>query len=308
MREDFVPLGELPLEAQVQKLYELGEEAEAEAVANQLDSRKGGLESFWRPPAPYRHTQHQVGFIPPFDPGTEEKHKIISASHAPVAAELKNQRINVRLEFLRVYQYPRPFLNLGDNKHTILFTFEAQNQIPGGSEAVAFNQAYEAASGQDASVMGYPIFIGLGVGANGLVFSCKTVNIGNSNDEQLVAAINSDAAKTGLSLLTTAQPALAPFVGVATGLCTSLANRSKNAAVQKIDLGLDFETGAPGLRLGVGSYIVAQVPKANEITWSDWGFESASGTIVRTNLAEGEDAYTFPYNAIVFRISPFAGE
>jgi hypothetical protein len=132
--------------------------------------------------------------------------------------------------------------------------------------------------------------------------------VGNSNDEELVAAINSEAATLGLNLLTTAQPALAPFVGVARGLCNTLASRRRNMGVQDITLGLDFETGATGVRLAVGSYVAVQVPQANEISWSDWRFDAETGAITRVNLAEGEDPYVLPYNAIVFRVSPFGGE
>lgn len=307
MSEAFIPLGELPPAAVAQKLRELGDEEAALAYEAQLEPAAKGLEGVFRAPRAYLNTQHQIGFIPRFKPGSERFHQIVAASHAPTGTELKNQRINIRLDYLRVHEYPQPLINLGDNVHTILFTFEARNQIPGGGEAVAFNQTYRARSGQDAAVTGNPIFIGLNVGANGVVFSCRTVNVGNSNDERLVGAINSEAATLGLNLLTTAQPALAPFVGVAKGLCTSLANRRKNTAVQEIDLGLDFETGAPGARLAVGSYVVAQVPRANEIQWRDWAFDSETGTIVRTNLAQGETPYILPYNAVVFRVSAYEG-
>ncbi len=219
---------------------------------------------------------------------------------------LKNQRINIRLEYLRIDEYPQPFLGLGSNVHTILFVFEARNQVAEGSEAVAFHQTYQARSGQDAAVTGYPIFNGLNVGANGVLFSCKTVNVGNSSDEVLVQAINSEEATLGLSLLTTAQPALKPFVDATRGLCLSLAERHRNVAVQKFDLGLDFETGATGARLAIGSYVVAQVSRANEINWSDWGFDAETGTIVRqANLAPGEEPYILPYNAVVFRVSQY---
>ena len=65
---------------------------------------------------------------------------------------------------------------------------------------------------------------------------------------------------------------------------------------------------ALGARLAIGSYIVVQVPRANEISWSDWSYDASLGTIVRTNLAEGEDAYILPYNAIVFRVSKYQEE
>jgi hypothetical protein len=143
------------------------------------------------------------------------------------------------------------------------------------------------------------------VGPNGLSFSCKTVNIGNSSDQDLLQAINSEGAEKGLQLLTIAQPALGPLVGVARGICNVLAERSKNVAVQQFTLGLDFDDGSTGSRLSTGSYIVSQVPKADEISWNDWNYDSQTGAIVRKNLAPGEKTYVLPYNTIVFRISKF---
>jgi len=307
MSEDFVPLGKQSPAEIAQKLREIGDEEAAVEYEAYAESSTAGLESIFNLPRPYLNTQHQYGFISRFEPGAGRFHPIVAASNAPADLALKNKRINIRLDYLRIYEYPQPLISLGSNIHTILFTFEARNQLVDGSEAVAFNQTYRARSGQDVAVQGYPIFIGLGVGSDGVVFSCKTVNVGNSSDEKLVDAINSDAATLGLSLLSTAQPALAPFVGVTKGLSVSLASRSRNVSVQEIVLGLDFETGATGARLAVGSYVVAQVERANEIVWSDWGFDKETGTIVRTKLAEGEDPYVLPYNAVVFRVSPNEG-
>jgi hypothetical protein len=307
MSEQFVPLARQSPADIAQKLHEIGDEEAAQVYQRRADHTAEALESRFLPPRAYLNSQHQVGFIPRFTPGTERFQPVVAASNAPADPSLKNGRINIRLDHLRIYEYPQPLLGLGGNSHTILFTFEARNQLPGGSEAVAFNQTYRARSGQDTAVTGNPIFIGLSVGADGVVFSCKTVNVANSSDEQLVGAINSEAATLGLNLLTTAQPALAPFVGVARGLCNSLATRRRNTAVQEITLGLDFESGATGARLAVGSYVVVQVERANEITWSDWRYDTETGTVVRTNLAEGEDPYVLPYNAIVFRVSPYGG-
>ena len=308
MSDEFTPLGGQTPAKIAQKLREIGDEEAALVYEQQLDTKAVALESRFLPPRAYLNTQHQYGFIAPFVPGTERYHPIVAASNAPADTLLRNQRINVRLDYLRIYQYPQPWINLGDNTHTILFTFEASNQISGGSEAVAFNQTYRARSGQDTAVTGNPIFIGLSIGANGVVFSCKTLNVSNSSDEELVQAISSESAALGLNLLTTAQPALAPFVGVAKGLCNTLAARQRNTAVQEITLGLDFETGALGARLAVGSYVAVQTPRADEIVWSDWRFDAETGTIVRTNLAPGEDPYALPYNDIVFRIRPYEGD
>lgn len=308
MAEEFVMLGDLSPAEIAQKLREIGDEEAAEFYETRAKEVGSLYDGVFNPPRRWLDTQHQYGFIPLFDPDSAQFHKVVSATNILPDDSLKNQRINVRLGWLRVYEYPNPLINFGGNIHTVLFTFEARNQVEGGSEPVAFNQTYEARSGQDVAVSGSPIFIGLNVGINGMGFSCKTVNVGNSDDEKLVNAITSQATTTGLSLLTTAQPALAPFISLAKELGQSLAKRSRNVPVQKFWLGLDFERGALGARLAVGSYVVAQVSRANEITWSDWAYDAETGTIVRTKLAPGEDAYVLPHNAIVFRVSKYQEE
>jgi hypothetical protein len=305
MVEEFKMLGEMPPAEIAQKLREIGDDEAAEFYEQQAAIRLQYIPEGIFTPRRWLDTQHQYGFIPSLEVGSERYHKIISATNMLPDHSLEKQRINIRLDWLRVYEYPPPLINLGDNIHTILFTFEAQNQVEGGSEPIAFNQTYHARTGQDVAVSGSPIFIGLTVGANGISFLCETINVGNSSDEKLVTAITSEATKAGLNLLTTAQPALAPFVSLAKKLSISLINRRKNTPVQKFSLGLDFDEGAPGTRLAIGSYIVAQVRRANDIVWSDWSYDTETGTIVRTNLAEGEEPYLLPFNAIVFRVSKY---
>jgi hypothetical protein len=184
--------------------------------------------------------------------------------------------------------------------YTILFTFEAKNEIKDGKESLAFNQTYYARSGQDVAVVGRPIFIGLTVSPNGIGFTCETVNVSNSSDEQLVSAITSEATQTGLSLLTTAQPALVPFVSLAKKLSVSLLNNQKNVAVQRFSLGLDSDGGATGARLAIGSYIVVQT---SDISWSDWCYDTETGSIRTTT----DERKALPFNAIIFRVSTYQG-
>jgi hypothetical protein len=296
MSDDFVPLG-LQSPDQIQtKLEEIdGPEAALEF----------GLESASRP---WLNTQHQYGYIPPFTPGAKRFFPITSASNMPASDALKGKRINIRLDYLRVYDYPHPLINLGDNIHTILFSFEAHNQVENGKdEPVSFSQVYKARSGQDAAVTGQPIFIGLTVGINGVGFLCRTVNVSNSTDEKTVQILQSDAVTAGLNLLTTAQPAIAPLTSLARGLTVSLAAHSRNVPVQEVSLGLDFETGALGARLAVGSYVVAQTARPGEIAWNEWVYDAETGTVVRNPecLSPGENSYPLPYNAFVFRVSPY---
>ncbi len=297
MNNEFIPLGKQSPEQIQAKLQEI----EGEAVE---------LESLESAPRPWLNTQHQYGYIALFTPGAQRYFPIVSASNMSADPNLQGKRINIRLDFLRVYQYPTPLFNLGHSVHTILFTFEARNQVEGGQvEPVAFNQHYKARAGQDAAVSGQPVFIGLTVGPNGVGLGCRTVNVSNSTDEEFVSIFNSDVVTSGLNLLTTAQPALAPLANLARGLCVSLASRTKNVPVQEVNLGLDFETGALGARLAVGSYVVAQTAQPNDIRWSEWKYDAETGTIMRDpqSLAQGEESYPLPHNAFVFRVSPYVG-
>ena len=77
--------------------------------------------------------------------------------------------------------------------------------------------------------------------------------------------------------------------------------------VQEVKLGLDFETGATGARLAVGSYVVAQTARADDIVWSEWAYDAETGTVMcdPQSLAQGERPYPLPYNAFVFRVSRY---
>lgn len=305
MPNEFIPLGEQSPSEIAYKLREIGDDEAAQFYESGVDSLAEGLHK----PHDWLNKGYQYGFIPLFEPGKLHLHEIISASNMPANESLKNQRINVRLHRFHVHEYPMALTQavsqflLGMNVHTVLFTFEAYNQVSKGAEHVAFNQVYEVVAGQDAGVTGHPIFLGLKVGNNGIGFTCRTVNVGSSNDQKLVSAINSHTVKAGLHLLTSAQPGLIPFVGIARELATSFANRSKNIPVQRFTLGLDFEKGATGARLDIGTYIAVQVPHPTAISWKDWNYDAETDTVVRKNLAPGEEAYTLPYNTIMFRIS-----
>lgn len=300
MEEVLKMVGELPPAAIAHKLREIGDDEAAAFYEMQMVADSSFLLEGRFLPRKWLDTSHQYGFIPFLKSGSKRYYNIISATNMAPDTTLVNQRVNIRLDWLRAYEYPRSFLNNEDNIHTILFTFEAKNQVQEGNEALAFNQTYAARSGQDVAVVGHPIFIGLTVGRNGIDFTCKTVNVNNSSDEQLVTAITSEATQTGLHLLTTAQPALIPFVDLAKTLSISLVHHQKNIAVQRFSLGLDFETGATGARLAIGSYIVVQT---SDLNWSEWCYDTETGTIRTVS----DERKLLPHNAIMFRVSHYQG-
>lgn len=257
------------------KLRELGDTETALAIENVLsdvktanllkenyDLRSEGAELFsyqfedftnivWTEPKAYQNTSHVFGYIaPPPDGGY--KSKLVDINHAGTIAPhagLKNKRIVITLDRLRVANYP------GEGMHQILFDFYAQNQLKDNLEHLHFNQTFRAQEGNDVAVIGYPIFIGLNVGSQGINFKCFTVNVKNEDDEAILRFLDNDVFQAGLKLVNTIQPAIAPLTGLAVGLTKLIAGRNKNVPVQDFYMGLDFSSVPTRARLAEGSYL-----------------------------------------------------
>jgi len=205
----------------------------------------------------------------------------------------------VTLNRLRVADYP------GSGSHRVLFEFHATNHLDGdASESLHFNHTYRVRSGERAALVGYPIFIGLGVG-EGLGVRCYTVNVKNDSDEKFLDFLDSDVFKGGLKLATTAQPAIAPLSGLTLGITRAIASRNRNVAVQDFYLGLDFSRDRMGARLAEGSYLAVQVPEKLRALWdwSDWVYSSATGEVV----AKDDPKQLIPYNYVVIGINRHHG-
>lgn len=261
-------------------------------------ARKGFLGLGGEGPKPWQHTSHQYGFTPLLPPGTNSPQPITPAALILTSAQnLMNKRINVKLDLLRVFEYP------GRGEHNILFTFQAQNQLANAPEPVTFSQVYRVQQGETGAVTGQPVFIGLNVGSDGVGFKVSTVNVYNTNDRAFLAILDSEPFKQGLNLLNTAQPVIKPFTDITLGFAKMFLQRNENVKVQDIPLGLDFTPAPMGARLAEGEYIAVQVPRANAINWNDWHLDPASGMIVgKTDPDE-----TLPYNFVVFRVELYKG-
>jgi hypothetical protein len=211
---------------------------------------------------------------------------------------LKRTRIKIMLDALRIEEYP------GTGTHHVLFDFYAQNQIKPAPEHLHFNATYRVKQGEKAAIRGYPIFLGLTTGNDGLAFRCYTVNVKNDGDQALLAFLDSDTLKAGLRLATIAQPAIAPLTDLGRNITKGIAGRNRNVPVQDVYLGLDFSDSATGARLRLGSYIVVQVPEDQvKFSWGDWVFETESKAIVR----KGEPETMLPYNYFIFAIAKYEG-
>lgn len=295
MVEDFTPVGALPIEAAAEKLREVGEDEVADEL---LDAATEGPSAFGiltglrlRSDPLWRHTSHAFGYLPP-DAGQDVA--LIGAHSVAGDTSLSGATIKVTLDQLRIADYP------GRGTHCILFDFHARNQTDTGAEPVHFNALYRVAEGDRAAVAGRPVFTGLSVGTEGIFLQFVTVNVKNEQDERLVSFLDGDLFRGGLQLLTSAQPALAPFSAMAVSLTKAIAERNRNITVQTVDLGLDFSTVSMRPRLAEGSYFVIQMPEAMFAVWrwEDWVFDRASGRI-----ADRTTGQAIPYNYFVIGIS-----
>jgi hypothetical protein len=289
-------LGRLPPDRAAAKLRELGEDAAADALAGTAGPRPlaSALDFLPFRERLWAHTAHAFGYLAPAEPGTDLL-PIRHAGNMKADPSLKGASLRITLNRLRVAQYP------GGGTHHILFDFYARHQTPAGGEDLHFNAVYRAREGEAAAVVGYPIFVGLGAGADGVAFRCFTVNVKNEQDEALIGFLDADVFRGGLRLLSAAQPAVAPLSAMAFSLTKALAGRNRNVPVQDFYLGLDFGTDPMGARLALGSYLAVQVPEAKQAVWDwdEWAYNPSTGQVVKK--ADKKDL--LPYNYVVFGVS-----
>ena len=285
------------------KLRELGDFDTAEMIegaerrATDPSLSFGVLESLFKP-KPWQHTAHAYGYLA-VAPAGAQRLAIQHAGNIEADPTLKNARLKITLNRLRVAGYP------GGGQHRILFDFYAQNQLPALTEDLHFHSTVRAREGEEAAVIGYPVFLGLNVGLEGVSFRCYTVNVKNDDDEAFLDFLESDIAKTGLRLATVAQPSLGPFVKLAMGVTKSIAQRNRNVPVQDFYVGLDFAGTTMGARLAQGDYIVVQIPEHLQSVWdwSEWVYDQNNGRIVN----RADPGQLIPYNFIVFGVSRYEG-
>src|SRR2546430_13030685 len=271
-------LGEMAPELAIAKLREVGEDEVANILESATHTRGtfddlANMFSFLgiTPPA-WVHTAHVFGYLAP---GSSES-GVLPIRHAGNMAgdpQLKNSRIRITLNRFRVAQYP------GSGTHRVLLDFYARNEVPGTAEALHFNATFRAREGEEVAAIGYPIFIGLNVGSEGVAFGCKTVNVQNDNDQKFLEFLDSDVFKAGLRLASTLQPAIAPLTGMALGMTKAIAQRNQNVSVQEFMMGLDFSDDPAGARLAEGSYLAVQIPQSSLLIWdwNEWVFNRANG-------------------------------
>lgn len=245
----------------------------------------------------YLYTSHVFGFIPKDDQNVSNLVEISHAGTIQPDISLRNSRIRITLDRLVVIDYP------GKGLHHILFDFYAQNQLQDHTEHIHFNQVYRVQEGEQAGIIGYPVFIGLNVGEEGVSFKGFTVNVQNEQDKKLVEFLDGDLFQSGLKLLNRINPITPVLSSFVKGFTEQIAKRNKNVPVQDFYMGLDFSSVRTRARLNQGSYVVVQVPDPNKWDWSKWIYNMKNGQVVYTN----DHTRGIPYNYIIFSVSKMNG-
>jgi len=300
--EDVPVLGKMPPAQAAAKLRELGDTRTASVLESAHDASArdyGLLKSLWPfQDKPWQHTAHAFGFLAP-DSSARGLLPIQHPGALPVRDDLKNARVKITLNGLRVAAYP------GGGTHRILFDFYARNQLANAEENLHFNATYRVKEGERAAVIGFPVFVGLNVGSEGVAFKCFTVNVKNDQDEAVLGFFESDVFRGGLKLVNTLQPAIAPLSHIAFSLTNAIASRNRNVPVQDFYMGLDFGNNPTGARLAEGSYLAVQIPEKLQTVWdwSEWGFNKSNGQVVN----HVKPTELIPYNYIVFGVSRYDG-
>jgi hypothetical protein len=298
-------IGSLPPGQAAEKLREVGEVGTAtnleRAEGAEAHTFRGiGRKGRWPfQDKPWQHTAHTFGYLAPILAGSDEQ-PIRHIESIAADPGLRGKQIKLTLNRLRIAAYP------GGGIHHVLLHFFAQNQVPGKTEPVHFNATYRVQEGESAGVQGYPLFIGLNVGQEGLTLKCRTINVRNDQDEALLGFLDSGTFKTGLHLIATAQPVIAPFSEMAYGIAKTVAARNRNVSVQDFDLGLDFDTMPMHGRLAEGAYLAVQIPESFQAVWDwdEWVYLPTKGLVVKRD----DHQQLIPYNYLVFGVSRYDGQ
>jgi hypothetical protein len=244
----------------------------------------------------WMHTAHTFGHIPRAtgpDP--------VPIAHAGAIEpddSLRGARITISLDRLQVADYP------GGGVHHVLFDFQARHQLRGSSGQMChLSLTQRVREGEQAAVLGFPLFVGLQVGGQGVAFRCYTVNIKNEDDDSLIGFLDSDVFRAGLRLGATVQPAIGMLATMATGLTRALAQRRRNVPVQDFNLGLDFSRISTRAALAEGSYVAVQIPESTQLLWDwqEWMFYPSVGQIARRD----DPSVRLPYNYLVLGVSRY---
>jgi hypothetical protein len=295
-------LGKLPPGQLAEKLRQVGEVRDAEAVERVAGAtaKASFLPASWWPfsDRPWQHVSHAIGFVADTAAGGASL-PIHDAGTVAPDASLKGGRVKITLDALWAAGYP------GGGEHNVLCDFYAQSQSPDGTEHLHFSMNLRVRNAEFAGVRGRPIFVGLQVGKEGLDFKCFTVNVANADDEKFLTFLDSDTFRGGLKLVSSLQPATALFSATALALTRQIAARHRNVPVQDFCLGLDFSGKPARAALAEGTYIALQAPESSTHPWKWDDLVCLPG---RQVVAKADGTTTPPYNYLLFTVTRYVGD
>lgn len=245
---------------------------------------------------PWKATGMILGFFEPTASASANV-PILGVSQIDGDRNLIGKRIKITMDKFFVCSYP------GRGTHDTLCEFAGKNQLAGDAEELRLALRFKVNDNGSAARSGTPIFLGVTVGKDGISFEGRTVNISSEGDEQLISIFEAPAFKNGLTLISTSQPALKPFVGLADTVVKFLARQGRNHQVHNFNLGLDFEAGVSSARLRLGSYIVVQTD-STQWDWSQYYWDRNSLSLIRKTPKDGDENF----NYMVFGVSAFSDD
>src|SRR3972149_1784446 len=146
---NYKTFGELSQKEREQYLKEIGEKLPENKKTIIKDTK--GFVFFEYKRMPYEHTECQIGYLP-FVATPDNNLRDVQPSQS-IQADSTLNRIDVRLDRLRVYDYP------GSGNHQVMFTFQAHNRAMAAVHQVSgwWWRVYPGRPSGRAGIAGYPI-------------------------------------------------------------------------------------------------------------------------------------------------------
>lgn len=246
----------------------------------------------------YCWKDQQIGYIAPSAPGNVNKLlDVIDASNIEPDSRLLGLPLKITLDDLHVYDYP----GRGPSSRTVLFRFDAQHTPTlQPTESVTFTLQNEARIGGSMAVTGVPVFKGLVLKDDGLIFNIEVKQLQIQDNVNKLQFLKSTEFQSGLSLLSTSNPAIAVLSKYAVNVAEKYLTKDDNRIVQHHYAGLDCSNIPSRPKLAYGTYVLACVPDRHYINWEEWQYDTSQGYGLRNKK---DPKAVLPCNYIIVSIS-----
>jgi len=206
---------------------------------------------------------------------------------------LSGRSLRFTIDRVRVKKYP------GRGTHHIAFFCNARTQIGTEVTPVEYGVGYLATEGDVVPAVGITMFEGVRIVGSYVNLFCGNTNADTEKDKTFFRIIADNIFTQGLRLLDTFQPALQPLTALTRGVREEIENQHKGIPVQKWEIGLDLTAVSSRIKMREGSYVVIQIPEAEESTWKWEEWEYKGGRL----QSKADPTLVIPYNYIVIGIS-----